>query len=103
MREALTNWTKNVGDFSDTTELQMAEDFWPNGEQPVTQPPTISINKAGMANIVPAAANDSIGYRINGGTWKLYSQPVLVPKSAILEAKSVRYGWAESALVKTSG
>ena len=103
MREALTNWTKSLGDFSDSTELQMAEDFWPNGEQPVTQPPTISINKAGMANIVPAAADDSIGYRINGGTWKLYSQPLLVPKNAILEAKSVRYGWAESALVKTSG
>lgn len=103
MREALSNWTKNVGDFSDSTELQMAEGFWPNGEQPVTQPPTISINKAGMANIVPAAADDSIGYRINGGTWKLYSQPVLVPKNAILEAKSVRYGWAESSLVKTSG
>lgn len=103
MRKTLKNWRDNVGDLSAKAELQMAKDFWPNGEQPVTQPPKISINKVGMASIVPAANNDSIGYRINGGAWMIYSGPISLPKNSNLEAKSVRYGWAESKLTKVSG
>jgi N-sulfoglucosamine sulfohydrolase len=98
MRDALTDWRSAIADYSETAELQMAKEFWPDGEQPVTQAPQISINKAGKASIVPAAANDSVGYRINGGAWKLYSKPLLLPNSATVEAKSVRYGWAESSV-----
>ena len=36
--------------------------------------------------------DDSVGYRVNGDAWKLYSKPLSLPKNAILEAKSVRYG-----------
>ncbi len=98
MRDALTDWRSAIADYSETAELQMAKEFWPDGEQPVTQAPQISINKAGKASIVPGAANDSVGYRINGGAWKLYSKPLLLPNSATVEAKSVRYGWAESSV-----
>ena len=98
MRSALTDWRGAIADYSETAELQMAKEFWPDGEQPVTQAPQISINKAGKASIVPAAANDSVGYRINGGAWKLYIKPLLLPNSATVEAKSVRYGWAESSV-----
>jgi hypothetical protein len=103
MRSALNSWRDSVGDFSETTELQMANQFWPNGEQPITQPPKISINQLGIATIAPAANHDSIGYRINGGAWMIYKAPVSVPKGGVLEAKAVRYGWAESTLVKVSG
>jgi arylsulfatase A-like enzyme len=103
MRAALNNWRDSVGDFSETTELDMAKQFWPNGEQPVTQPPKIAINQSGMATIAPAATHDSMGYRINGGAWIIYSGPISLPKGAVLEAKAVRYGWAESTLVKVSG
>jgi arylsulfatase A-like enzyme len=103
MRKALKNWRNSVGDLSETTELDMAKQFWPNGEQPVTQPPKIAINQSGMATIVPAATHDSLGYRINGGAWVIYSGPISLPKGAVLEAKAVRYGWAESTLVKVSG
>ena len=102
MRSALTDWRGAIADYSETAELQMAKDFWPDGEQPVTQAPQISINKVGKASIVPGAANDSVGYRINGGAWKLYSQPLSLPNSATVEAKSVRYGWAESLLTTVS-
>ena len=102
MRTALINWRGAIADYSETTELAMAKDFWPDGEQPVTQVPQISINKEGTASIVPSAADDSVGYRINGGVWKLYSKPLSLPKKALLEAKSVRYGWAESPLTRAS-
>ena len=102
MRSALTDWRGAIADYSETAELQMAKDFWPDGEQPVTQAPRISINTAGTAIIVPSAANDSVGYRVNGGPWRLYSKPLSLPKNAILEAKSVRYGWAESQSTRAS-
>ena len=46
--------------------------------------------------------DDSVGYRVNGDAWKLYSKPLSLPKNAILEAKSVRYGWAESPVIRVS-
>ena len=61
-----------------------------------------SINKAGHGEHSACGSHDSVGYRVNGGAWKLYSKPLSLPKSAILEAKSVRYGWAESPVISFS-
>ena len=102
MRRALLDWRGAIGDFSETEELEMAKNFWPNGEQPVTKTPQILINNVGTASIVPSAENDSVGYRVDGDAWKLYSKPLSLPKNAILEAKSVRYGWAESPVIRVS-
>ena len=102
MRTALLDWRRAVGDFSEIDELEMAKNFWPNGEQPVTKAPQILINKVGTASLVPSAVYDSVGYRVNGDAWKLYSKPLSLPKNAILEAKSVRYGWAESPMIRVS-
>ena len=103
MKTALNNWRDSLGDFSKITELQMAKQYWPNGEQPITQPPKISTNQSGLATIAPAAKYDSMGYRINGGAWMIYKAPVSAPKGEVLEAKAVRYGWAEGTLIKVSG
>lgn len=102
MRKALLDWRGVIGDFSETEELEMAKNFWPNGEQPVTKQPQIFINKMATASIVPSAVHDSVGYRVNGGAWNLYSKPLSLPKNAILETKSVRYGWAESPVIRVS-
>ena len=91
-----------IGDFSKTDELEMAKNFWPNGEQPVTETPQILINTVGTASLVPSADHDSVGYRVNGGAWNLYSKPLSLPRNTILEAKSVRYGWAESPVIRVS-
>ena len=42
---------KYIDYLSETSELQMAKAFWPNGKQLFTQPAKISINKASMASI----------------------------------------------------
>ena len=99
MRTALLDWRGVIGDFSKTDELEMAKNFWPNGEQPVTETPQILINTVGTASLVPSADHDSVGYRVNGGAWNLYSKPLSLPRNTILEAKSVRYGWAESPVI----
>ena len=56
MRQVLLDWRGTVGDFSETEELEMAKDFWPNGEQPVTQAPQISVDNLGTASIAPCGS-----------------------------------------------
>ena len=38
----------------------------------------------------------SIGYRLEGQRWRLYTQPLSLPPGTAFEAKAVRYGWEES-------
>ena len=44
----------------------------------------------------------SIGYRINDDdAWQLYTDPIQLTKSVTrIDAKAVRYGWAESDAIR---
>lgn len=100
LRKALADWRQRVPDLSDEPEAEMMQRFWPNGEQPVTRPPVIRVDQ-GRTVIECPTPGASIGYRINGGPWRLYHQPFSLPEGAALEARSVRYGWQESDVVST--
>jgi hypothetical protein len=102
MKSALAKWRDAIVDYSDTSELTMAKAFWPNGEQPITQAPRISIDQSGTVRLVPAEVDDSMGYRINDAAWSVYNGPIVIAKNSRIDAKSVRYGWAESPLVTVS-
>jgi hypothetical protein len=52
--------------------------------------------------ILPASPDDSIGFRIDDGDWQIYSGPFNPHKASQIQAKSVRYGWAESPVVSVS-
>ena len=96
MRAAMSEWRKRVPDASELPEAVMAESFWPGGEQPRTPAPCITIRNGRVAleNPIPGA---SIAYRIGAsGGWQLYSVPFEVRDGVLVEAKAVRYGWAES-------
>ena len=95
LRAALDRWLAR-GDLGLLPESELRERFWPGGEQPVTQPPAIEI-AAGRATLRSATPGASLGYRIDGGPWQLYTAPFPAPAAAHIEAKAVRYGWAESA------
>jgi len=99
MRNALEAWRSTMPDYSDRPELEMARDFWPDGVQPVTSAPTIEVSSEGLTSIVPVDPDDSIGYRINNGRWRIYSEPFTLPTGSQIQAKAVRYGWAESPVV----
>ena len=102
MKSALAKWRDAIVDYSDTSELTMAKAFWPNGEQPITQAPQILIDQSGTVRLVPAEVDDSMGYRINDAAWSVYNGPIVIAKNSRIDAKSVRYGWAESPLVTVS-
>jgi arylsulfatase A-like enzyme len=103
MRRAYERFHQRVLDLSEVTEAQMLAAMWPNYEQPQTKAP---IARVANGNVVLQSATDgaSIGYRIDGGAWRLYTSPFSVKASSRVEAKAVRYGYAESpAIVVAAG
>jgi N-sulfoglucosamine sulfohydrolase len=95
MRTAFTAWQARVADYSEEPEAEMSATFWPDGEQPITSEPEISIEK-GKVVLQCETVGASIGYRLDGGRWQVYSQPFNLPSGSKLSVKAVRYGWQES-------
>ncbi|MEM8768457.1 MAG: sulfatase-like hydrolase/transferase [Pseudomonadota bacterium] len=93
LRTALGAWRLRVQDLSEESEAELAERFWPGGEQPVTAPPTFKRLESGKVSI-SAEPGASIEYRFGGSPWRLYQEPV--PAAGDLEARAVRYGYALS-------
>jgi hypothetical protein len=87
-------------DYSDIPELEMAQNFWPNGKRPRTAPPLLEVRDHNVVKINPAQEQDSVDYRIDGGKWTLYSEPFLSAAGSTVEARAVRYGWAASKKVR---
>jgi len=103
LRSALAEWQARVVDLATEPETAMAERMWPNGIEPATQPPSIT-RVDGEIRIECSNQGASIGYRLDGDLrWRLYTHPIKFLKdTASIEAKAVRYGWAESAPVQAS-
>ena len=50
--------------------------------------------------ITATTPGSSLGYRLDGGDWLLYSEAFPASPGARIEARAVRYGWAESRPVR---
>ena len=98
MRGAFSDWQAQVADYSDQPELEMALQFWPTGEQPVTSEPVIRFENKRVA-LDCDTEGASIGYRIGDGRWQVYTGPFKLADGAEISAKAVRYGWQESPVV----
>ena len=99
MREALQRWQKRVDDWSEESEAQMLARFRPNGEVQVTTAPKASFQQ-GQVKLSSATEGASIGYRIEGERWQLYTSPLQLEPGVSLEAKAIRYGWEESEITE---
>jgi hypothetical protein len=98
MRGALAAWLTRVGDTSEESEQLMVERFWPGGEQPLTALPTFR-RADGRVALTSATPGASIGYRRDGeARWQLYTRPIELEARGQLEARAVRYGYAQSAV-----
>jgi len=95
MRSAFAAWQAEVADLSELPEAEMVMTFWPDAEQPVTSEPVIRFED-GRVFLGCGTEGASIGYRLDGGHWKVYSEPFALPAGSSISAKAVRYGWRES-------
>ena len=96
MRGALETWLTRVGDLMDAPEDEIAERFWPGGDQPETANPTFS-ERRGSVTIRSATPGAAIDYRSGDQQfWTLYTEPFAAKPGQGIEARAVRYGYAES-------
>ena len=99
MRSALDAWLDRVGDTREIAEEEMVARFQPRGDPEVTPPPSIVV-EGRRVSIRSDTAGASLGYRIDGDRWRLYTGPFDVPLGSSVSAKAVRYGWDESEAVR---
>ena len=78
----------------------MIEAFAPQGERRVTAAPIVEISNNTLT-AKEVTQGSSIGYRLDEGSWQLYSGRVDVSGADQVEVKAVRYGWSESSIVKS--
>lgn len=105
MRGAMDRWLARVGDKSDIPEMEMIKNMWPGLEQPVTAAPKPRVERRNATRYVTLSSTTegaSIGYRLvspedeKGVRWEIYTAPVALDEGERLEAKAIRYGYAES-------
>lgn len=102
MRAAMARFDARVPDWSVDGELAMVERMWPGLVRPETSAPTAELADGRVA-LYSATQGASIGYRIDEGPWQLYTGPVELQPGRTLEAKAVRYGFAESQVERVEG
>jgi len=95
LRAAYEIHRTEVADLSEDSEAVMAERFWPEGKEPLTAMPSLQLTDTTMTASC-ATEGASIGYRLNGERWHLYTGPLPLSAGDEVEVKAVRYGWAES-------
>jgi len=103
LRGALDAWLAERVDMGAVPEEEMIAEMWPGGDQPVTGEPIIEIlggDTAPRVRISATTPGSSLGYRLGDGTWRLYTEIFSAPPGTRIEAKAVRYGWAESRPVR---
>lgn len=95
-RGLLDDWLSQTPDLSAIPEEDMAADFWPGRTAPVTPAPALQDDQ-----LVSAEPSASIGWRLAGseGPWNVAGGLTPLPSSGLIEAKAIRYGWAESPVV----
>ena len=98
MRNALAEWQAKVGDWSEESEHDMVSRFQQGGERQQTQPPQVSVRDLRVF-IEPATPGSSLEYRLDGGSWHLYTVPFDAGSAEKIEARAVRYGWRQSDIV----
>jgi len=99
LRSAYESHRHRVQDLSEEEERAMSERFWPGGVQPVTAVPDFQRQKNRLT-LSCSTKGASIGYRIDGGRWQLYTSPITLRLGNHIQAKAVRYGWSESEVVE---
>lgn len=103
LRAALADFESRTPDLSREGERAMAERMWPGLVQPKTARPVATHSPDGALELGCPTEGASIGWRLGSdppNRWRLYTEPIHAPPRAGIEAKAVRYGYAESEVVE---
>ncbi|MCH2186072.1 sulfatase-like hydrolase/transferase, partial [Myxococcota bacterium] len=99
MRAALDDWLSQEEDLGLLPEQTLRDRFFPNGQQPITSSPTIGF--LGQRAVIESQTEGaSIEFSLNGGPWRLYTEPIEFEPGSNVEARAQRYGWAPSEITE---
>lgn len=103
LREENLRFLIEVGDLGMIPEKRLIELFWPNGTQPVTADPVVTVDGR-TVSVECATRGASIGYRVWRGSekptsWQVYTGPFELPRGMSLEVVAHRIGYKPSGIV----
>lgn len=94
-RKQLSKWQKETIDLCIEPEAEMIQKMWPNNLQPQTAKVHIK-TKGKKVTLSCDTKGASIGYQLNGGSWKVYTTPFIIEEEMIITTKAIRIGYKES-------
>ena len=100
LRIALADFQRKYVDLGLIPEKELIKILWPpNGKQPVTPNPVITIRDQ-KVHLSCQAEGASIAYQLNEeGRWLLYTEPFAAANAQIIVTQAIRLGWKPSQMV----
>ena len=101
LRAEMDRWMQATGDKGLIPEAEYLQQIWPDGKQPATAIPEVSIQE-GLLNLTTATEGAVIGYQwLEAGEaasvgWNLYTEPLQVREGKTLLTRAHRIGYLPS-------
>ena len=103
LTSVLDQWVLEVEDKGFIDEEKLLQEWWPNLQQPITEPPLYKIEGDKM-QFSASTIGSSITYKkvgkSNTSDWKVYNKPVLITGIDSIYVSSIRYGYKQSEIIK---
>jgi N-sulfoglucosamine sulfohydrolase len=105
LRAALDDWSRQYDLWGDVPEINMIEQQWPGGVQPVAADPQIALRN-GRCVVSCPTPGASIAYKRwkkdtpEPDAWQLYVKPLRLAPGERLKAAAVRIGFGKSKVVE---
>ncbi len=100
---AMDQWLAGFEDTGLIPEVELIQNIWPDGKQPVTEKPELERDENGSVRIVSMTGGATIAYKIYTAetekdklSWQLYREPVALEEGQILTAVAHRIGFLRS-------
>jgi hypothetical protein len=106
LRQASEEWVITIDDTGIIPESELISEIWPDGFQPQTADPEVTINESRI-NISCPTQGASIGYKFikanedtAEGSWSVYTNPIEKPENVELLIVAHRIGYKRSDIVQ---
>lgn len=101
LRGVLTRWMKDTKDLAHVPEDELKERMRPGGRWSETAAPEARF-RDGKLVLTCTTEGASLAWALDGGPWRLYSEPAPVPAGARVRAVACRLGWRDSPVTQAT-
>ena len=94
-------WLSDINDLGFIPEQELIDSFWPEGVQPITEPPVYNVTGNDIS-LMSATEGANIGYQIIDpgmeaeASWQVYQEPIRLRSGQSIKALAHRIGYAPS-------